>query len=117
MPPIERRRSAEAVRGVERSLEVRIAGLGGFELRPTRLFLWTGEDREAGERIVSLGTEPRSLDIPRQETELKAGALEVRTLGNPLLTLALAGVHAVRRLTAEPAPPNGPTSPGSSGQA
>jgi hypothetical protein len=117
MPPIERRRSTEVVRGVERSLEVKIAGLGGFELRPTRLFLWSGEEREASERIVSLGTEPRSLDIPRREHELRAGAIEVRTLGNPLLTLALAGVHAIRRLTEEPPAPDGPTSPGSSDRA
>src|SRR3990172_8622449 len=151
MPPIERHRSPEVVRGVERSLEVKIAGLGGFELRPTRLFLWAGEDREATERIVSLGREPRSLggselrpprlslgagedrgaterivslgreprslDIPRHEHELRAGAVEVRTLGNPLMTLALAGVHAIRRLTEEPPAPGGPTSPGSSDRA
>ena len=117
MPPIERRRSPEAVRGVERSLEVKIAGLGGFELRPTRLFLLAGEDREATERIVSLGREPRSLDIPRHEHELRAGAVEVRTLGNPLMTLALAGVHAIRRLTEERPAPGGPTSPGSSDRA
>ena len=117
MPPIERHRSPEVVRGVERSFEVKIAGLGGFELRPTRLFLWAGEDREATERIVSLGREPRSLDIPRHEHELRAGAVEVRTLGNPLMTLALASVHAIRRLTEEPPAPDGPTSPGSSDRA
>lgn len=117
MPPIERRRGSEVVRGVERSLEVRIEGLGGFELRPTRLFLWAGEDRESSERLVSLGSEPRSLDIPRRERELRAGAIEVRTLGNPLMTLALAGVHAIRRLTEEPPPSGGSTSPGSSDRA
>jgi hypothetical protein len=34
--------------------------------------------------------------IPRRERELLAGAVRVRTLGNPLMTLALAGVHAFR---------------------
>ena len=112
MAQIERRTSAEAVRGVERSLEVRLGVLGGFELRPTRLFLWKGEERDQTERIVSLGREPRSLDIPRRETELKAGAVEVRALGNPLMTIALAGVHALRRLA-----DGGPTEPGSSDRA
>ena len=112
MSPIERRASQEVVRGAERALEVRLGALGGFELRPTRLFVWSGEEREATQRVVSLGREPRSLDIPRRETELRAGAVEVRTLGNPLMTIALAGVHALRRLAEE-----GPSEPGSSGRA
>ena len=93
----------ERVRGVERSLQVRLGELGGFELRPTRVFLWSGE-RERNERVLPLGSAPRSLEIPRRPRELHAGAVEVRTLGNPLLTIALAGVHAVRKLR-EPKPP------------
>ncbi len=108
MSMIERRENPEIVRGAERAFEVRLGTLGGFELRPTRLFVWSGEEREATQRVVSLGREPRSLDIPRRETELKAGALEVRSLGNPLMTIALAGVHALRRLadgaSSEPGP-------------
>jgi hypothetical protein len=34
--------------------------------------------------------------IPRRERELLAGAVRVRMLGNPVMTLALAGVHALR---------------------
>jgi hypothetical protein len=34
--------------------------------------------------------------IPRRERELQAGIVRVRSLGNPLMTIALAGVHAVR---------------------
>jgi hypothetical protein len=34
--------------------------------------------------------------IPRRERELRAGTVSVRSLGNPLMTIALAGVHAVR---------------------
>src|SRR5215210_2349492 len=35
----------ELVRGVERTFEVQVGALGGFELRPTRCFLWLGEER------------------------------------------------------------------------
>ena len=97
----ERGGSPERRRGVERSLEIQVGGLGGVELRPTRIFLWGGEERAGHERIVSLGSPPRSLVIPRRERRLEAGAVRVRTLGNPLLTIALAGVHAVRQLTDE----------------
>jgi hypothetical protein len=95
----------DRVRGVERSLQVRLGEVGGFELRPTRVFLWSGA-RHGNERVLPLGSPPRSLGIPRRPRELQAGAVEVRTLGNPLLTIALAGVHAVRKL-------RGPTEPGS----
>ena len=98
---VERKESASRVRGVERQLEVQLGPLGGFDLRPTRLFLWSGDQREGRERLVSLGSPPRSLLIPRTEKELRAGAVRVRSLGNPLMTVALAGVHAVRRLSNE----------------
>ena len=101
MAPLEKAESRDSVSGAERAVEIRLGGLGGVELRPTRLFVWTGAEREANERIVSLGSPPRSLDIARKETELHAGPVHVRTLGNPLMTIALAGVHAVRRLTEE----------------
>jgi len=96
---IERRESAARVRGVERQLEVQVGRLGGFDLRPTRLFVWSGDARDGKERVVSLGSAPRSLLIPRTEKETRAGAVRVRALGNPLMTLALAGVHAARRLS------------------
>ena len=98
---VERKESASRVRGVERQLEVQLGPLGGFDLRPTRLFLWSGDEREGRERVVSLGSPPRSLLIPRTEKEVRAGAVRVRSLGNPLMTVALAGVHAVRRLSNE----------------
>ena len=88
-------------RGVERSLEVQLGPLGGFDLRPTRVFVWGGAEREGRERIVPLGSPPRNLRIPRRERELQAGAVHVRSLGNPLMTIALAGVHVARRLVAE----------------
>ena len=95
MSRVERTEGAR-VQGRERELEIQLGGLGGVELRPTRIFLWTGGERTGRERIISLGTEPRSLMLPRRERELHAGAVRVRSLGNPLMTIALAGVHAVR---------------------
>ena len=97
---IERRKGDE-VRGRERSLEIQVGGLGGFEVRPTRFFLWSGGKREGRERIVSLGTAPRSLTLPRREREVRAGSVRVRSLGNPVLTMALASVHAVRKVVDE----------------
>jgi hypothetical protein len=46
--------------------------------------------------MVSLGRAPHNLMIPRRERELQAGAVRVRSLGNPMMTIALAGVHALR---------------------
>jgi hypothetical protein len=86
------------VRGVERSFQVRVGELGGFELRPTRVFVWTGAERKGHERVLPLGSAPRSLTIPRRPREVRAGALELKTLGNPLMTIALAGVHSARAL-------------------
>jgi hypothetical protein len=95
MSSVERSRGAR-IRGRERQLEIQLGALAGFELRPTRIFVWTGEERAGRERVISMGTAPRSLMIPRRERELRAGALHVRSLGNPLMTIALASVHAVR---------------------
>ncbi len=83
--------------GVERSVEVQLGTLGGVELRPTRVFLWGGASR-SGQQIVSFGTAPKNLRSPRRERDLQAGALHVRSLGNPLMTMALAGVHVARRI-------------------
>jgi hypothetical protein len=95
MSRVERTEGAR-IRGRERELEIQLGGLGGLELRPTRIFVWTGDARPGRERVISLGTQPRSLMLPRRERELRAGSVRVRSLGNPLMTIALAGVHAVR---------------------
>ncbi|HEX5468984.1 MAG TPA: hypothetical protein VFW80_08050 [Gaiellaceae bacterium] len=93
---VERRNSPARVRGRERGFEVQLGELGGFELRPTRLFLWPGLDREGQARVVSLGRAPRNLLLPRKESEYRAGALRVRSVGNPLMTVALAAVQTAR---------------------
>jgi hypothetical protein len=100
--PVQRESSLEPIRGVERSFEVKLGSLGGFELRPTRLFLWSGEEREQSQKVMSLGREPAGLEYPRRENRLRAGSVEVRTLGNPLMTIALAGVVAFKRWTDAP---------------
>ena len=101
MPVSERAEKPERVRGVERSLEIQVGSLGGVDLRPTRCFVWIGSERAGGERLVSLGSAPRSLLVPRRRRELRAGAVRVTSLGNPLMTIALAGVHATRKLRAQ----------------
>jgi hypothetical protein len=106
----EKETKPDRVRGVERSLQVEVRGLGGFELRPTRVFVWGGDAREGNERVLSLDSAPRSLTIPRRPRERQAGVLELRTLGNPVMTVALASVHAARaarRRVTRTRPPGG----------
>lgn len=91
----------DRVRGVERSLEIQLGRLGGVEVRPTRFFVWSGEERAEGGRVLSLGRAPRNLLIPRRPRQVQAGSVRIRSLGNPLMTIALAGVHAARKLRAE----------------
>jgi hypothetical protein len=97
----ERETKPARIRGVERSLEVQIGSLGGFDLRPTRFFVWAGEERKGRERVVPLDSPPRNLRIPRQERRVEVGLVRARTLGNPLMTIALAGVHAAKKVSAE----------------
>ena len=105
MAPVEREQSPEEIAGVERAFEVKVGSLGGFELRPTRLFVWKGGEREESERVVSFGREPVGLEYPRHESTLRAGAVEVRTMGNPLMTLALAGIIAFKTWADAPEDP------------
>jgi hypothetical protein len=98
MGQVDRERKPARVRGVERSLQVQVGDLGGFDLRPTRFFVWTGAERAGQERILPLGSAPRSLTIPRRPREVQAGSVEMRTIGNPLMTVALAGVQVARTL-------------------
>ncbi len=93
---IERRNSPVRVRGRERGFEVQLGELGGFELRPTRLFLWPGADREEQARVLSLGRPPSNLRLPRKQSEYRAGAVHMRSVGNPLMTVALAAVQTVK---------------------
>ncbi len=101
MPTAEDEQSLERV-GSERSLELSLRSVGGFELRPTRLFVWKGGRDAEAERIVSFGREPVGLDYNRHENSLQAGPVSLRTVGNPLMTIAIAGVIAFRRWADRP---------------
>ena len=98
MPRLEHDRLPGTIKGSERAFEVKLGGLGGFELRPTRLFVWKGAERDGSEKLVSLADQPVGLEYPRQESTLRMGTVEVRSRGNPLMTVALAGAIAFRRL-------------------
>ena len=97
----ERETKPARIRGVERSLEVQIGSLGGFDLRPTRFFVWAGEERKGRERVVPLDSPPRNLRIPRRERRVEVGLVRARTRGNPLMTIAPAGVYAAKKVSSE----------------
>jgi len=97
MALLDRSASPGEITGAERALEVTLGSLGGFELRPTRLFVWKGPEREGSERLVPLADRPVGLEHPRRESTVHVGSVAVRSRGNPLLTIALAGAIAFRR--------------------
>lgn len=97
MALLERDEGTGETAGAERAFEVRLGSLGGFEVRPTRVFVWTGAEREASQRLVPLAERPVGLRYPRRERTVRLGALELRSRGNPVMTLALAGAIAFRR--------------------
>ncbi|MHB9150977.1 MAG: hypothetical protein ACYC33_13035 [Thermoleophilia bacterium] len=84
-----------AVRDQERALAVTAGRLGGAEIRPTRVFLWLGTRTAGRERMISMGSQPRLLRSCRRR-HLDLGPCQVSFLGNPVLTLGLFAVKAVR---------------------
>lgn len=107
MALLERNVQPEPIRGTERAFEIKLGSLGGVEVRPTRLFVWKGSEREVAERVVPLADRPVGLSHARQESTIRAGAVELRSRGNPLMTLAIAGAVALKRWADAPgeAPP------------
>jgi hypothetical protein len=103
MPLLRREERPGEIVGTERAFEVKVGGLGGFELRPTRVFLWSGSERERNERLVALGQRPVGLEYGRRESTVHVGPVAVRSRGNPLMTVALAGAIALRRWVDTPA--------------
>jgi len=85
-----------AVRHHERALAVTAGRLGGAEIRPTRIFLWLGTRAAGRERMISMDSQPRLLRSCRRR-HLDLGACHVSFLGNPVLTLGLFAVKAVRK--------------------
>jgi hypothetical protein len=102
---VDRRVEPQPVTGAERAVELRLGSLGGIELRPTRLFLWKGGEREGAERVVPLADRPVGLEHERTESTVRVGSLQVRSRGNPLMTIALAGAIAFKRWAEAPEEP------------
>ena len=86
---VQASRSAVAERGQERQVAVQVGRSFGFDLRPSRLFLWTGAEREGHERIVSLGKPPARMQASRRRRWLKVGPAEISYLGAPAVTVPL----------------------------
>ena len=70
-------------------MAVQVGRSFGFDLRPSRLFIWAGPEREGHERIVSLGKPPARMQAPRRRRWLKVGPAEISYLGSPAVTLPL----------------------------
>ena len=87
--PVQVGRSTVAERGQERQVAVQVGRSFGFDLRPSRLFVWAGPRREGHERIVSLGRPPARMQAPHRRRWLKVGAAEISYLGSPAVTVPL----------------------------
>jgi len=92
------RQSTELEQGVERQIVLQVGPLAGVDVRPSRLFLWYGEERSGAERIVSLDKAPRVLRRAHPRRYVQLPGIEVSYLGNPAVTLALASGAWYRRL-------------------
>lgn len=84
-------------------MEVQVGPLFGVDLRPSRVFLWTGARRENA-RILPLGRPPRTLRMARRRRILSLGPLQVTMLGNPIVTLGKTGVALARVVRGRDAP-------------
>jgi hypothetical protein len=105
-PQVQASRSPVTERGQERQMAVQVGRSFGFDLRPSRLFVWAGPQREGHERIVSLGKPPARMQAPRRRRWLKIGPAEISYLGSPAVTLPLSAVryaqHVRRRVGGAP---------------
>jgi hypothetical protein len=90
---VQASRSAVTERDQERQVAVQVGRSFGFDLRPSRLFVWAGAEREGHERIVSLGKPPARMQAPRRRRWLKVGPAEVSYLGSPAVTLPLSALR------------------------
>jgi hypothetical protein len=98
----------------ERSVQIEVGRAFGVDVRPTRLFVWLGSERDRA-RILPFGRPPRLLRLPRRERHWRAGPVQVTVLGNPILTLSQAGVAIARVARREPTvPPERRLGPGAS---
>jgi hypothetical protein len=101
MSRVETTRSALVEQGRERQLSIQAGPLFGVDLRPSRLFLWLGDERRGQERVVSLDRPPKVLRGQPRRRFLKLGAAEISYLGNPVVTLTLSAYNYGRRVIAD----------------
>ncbi|MCB0881825.1 MAG: hypothetical protein KDC33_06365 [Thermoleophilia bacterium] len=80
---------------MERTVCVEVGRIG-VEVRPTRVLLRMGRNRPFV-RVVPLSSRPRPLRRARRARGLRAGPVTATYVGSPVVTVALAGVHAVGR--------------------
>ena len=85
--------------GIERAVALEVGPMVGVELRPTRAFVRLGRGRRLV-RVVPLSARPRPLRRPRRAWGVAFGPVRLTGVGSPVLTVGLAGVHAVRRALA-----------------
>jgi hypothetical protein len=104
MALLERTVQPEPITGTERAFEVRLGSVGGVEVRPTRVFVWKGTQRAESEKVLPLADRPVGLDGSRTESTIRVGGLELRSRGNPALTLAITGALALKRWTSGDTP-------------
>jgi hypothetical protein len=97
-PQVQASRSAVTERGQERQMAVQVGRGFGFDLRPSRLFVWAGPEREGHERIVSLGKPPARMQAPRRRRFVKVGRAEISYLGSPAVTLPLSAWRYAQHL-------------------
>jgi hypothetical protein len=97
-PLVQASRSAVAERGQERQMTVQVGRSFGFDLRPSRLFIWAGVERKGHERIISLGKPPARMQAPRRRRWLKVGPAEISYLGSPAVTLPLSAWRYAQHL-------------------
>jgi hypothetical protein len=101
VPRVETNRSALVEQGQERQFSIQAGSLFGVDLRPSRLFLWAGEERRGQERVVSLDRPPRVLRGQPRRRFLRLGPTEISYLGNPAVTLGLSAYNYGRRALAK----------------
>jgi len=101
MSRVETTKSAAVEQGRERQLSIQAGSLFGVDLRPSRLFLWLGDERRGQERVVSLDRPPRVLRGQPRRRFLRVGPAEISYLGNPAVTLTLSAYNYGRRALAK----------------
>lgn len=84
----EDERPLPAVPG-ERRVAVQVGDLFGFDVRPSRTFVWIGRRVEGEEAVLSLGKAPKVLPVDTPVQSKRVGPAEITYAGSPAYTLPL----------------------------